>query len=271
MKNYETITVEQDGSLTTITLSRPEKKNAMNPLLHNEMHDVLSQQMHDRTTKVLVITGAGDAFSAGMDLKEHFADLSSDIDEWNKVRYISQDWRGRLLPSLPCVTIAKVNGYCFGGAFPIVLGSDLAVSADEAKFGLSEVNFGQVAGGPVSKMLSDVMHHRDVMWHLLTGDPFYGPKAAEMKLVNKSVPLPELDATVDDLVRNLQEKRRETLALAKKLYRNSVGMPREGAFAYANATVAELSLATDSEWLKKGVGGFIKKDFKPGEESYDAS
>lgn len=271
MSEYETIAVERADGLTTITLSRPEKKNAMNPLLHDEMHELLSRLMHDRVTKVCVITGAGDAFSAGMDLKEHFADLSSDLDEWNRVRYVSQDWRGRLLPAMPCVTIAKVNGYCFGGAFPIVLGCDLAVAADEAKFGLSEVNFGQVAGGPVSKMLGDVLQDRDVLWYLLTGESFYGQRAAEIKLVNKSVPLSELDEVVGEVATNILGKRRETLALAKRLYRNSKQMSREAAFAYANATVAELTLATEGEWLEKGVGGFIKKDYKPGEGSYEAS
>ncbi|GAA5148320.1 p-hydroxycinnamoyl CoA hydratase/lyase [Microbacterium pseudoresistens] len=271
MSNYETIRVDRDDALTTVTLSRPEKKNAMNPQLHEEMHDFLSRQLHDKKTKALVITGAGDAFSAGMDLKEHFADLASDIDELNRVRYLSQDWRGRLLPLQPAVTIARVNGFCFGGAFPIVLGCDLAIAADEAKFGLSEINFGQVAGGPVSKMLGDVLHPRDVMYHLLTGEPFYGPRAAEIKLVNSSVPGADLDDAVAVLVASLLEKKRETLALAKRLYRNSIHMQREGAFAYANATVAELSQATKGEWLEKGVGGFISKEFKPGENAYRAS
>lgn len=265
MTNYETIRIETEGPVKTITLDRPKKKNAMNPTLHDEMYEALTKQLHDTATKVLVITGAGDAFSAGMDLKEYFHDPSSDPVEMSRIRHVSQDWRGRLLPSLPCVTVAKVNGFCFGGAFPIVLGCDLAVAASEATFGLSEVNFGQVAGGPVSKMLSDLVHDRDSLWHLLTGEPFDGIRAAEMKLVNKAVPRNDLDEVVAKLAGTISEKRRETLVLAKRLYVNSKNMSRDAAFAYANATVAELTLATDSEWLKKGVGGFMRKEFKPGE------
>lgn len=272
MGQYQTIAIETGpaAGLTTITLSRPDKKNAMNPTMHQEMHEVLTKQMHDVNTKVLVITGAGDSFSAGMDLEEYFHDLADDPSEMKRMRSLSQDWRGRLLPSLPCVTISKVNGYCFGGAFPIVLGSDLAIAANEAVFGLSEVNFGQVAGGPVSKMLGEVLNDRDALWYLLTGESFDGVRAAEIKLVNKAVPRTELDQAVDDLVNAILPKRRETLELAKRLYRYSKNLPRQEAFAFANATVAELTMATDAEWLKKGVAGFMEKRFKPGLGGEDA-
>lgn len=252
------------GELVTIELARPHKKNAMNPKMHEEMHHILTELTTDVHIKILVITGQGDAFCAGMDLKEYFMDRATDPDEMSRVRRLSQDWRARLLPELPCVTIAKVNGYCFGGAFPIVVGCDLAISSDDAMFGLSEVNFGQIPAGPVAAMIGRVMNDRDAMWHILTGEPFDGKRAAEMKLVNRSVPADRLSAEVDDLVGVLMSKERHALQLAKKLYFNSKTMDVAAALAYANATVAELTQVSHGAWLQHGVAGFLDKQSKPG-------
>lgn len=262
----DTIEVKRSetGEVVTIELARPEKKNAMNPQMHQEMHLTLSGLAADINAKVLVITGQGDAFCAGMDLKEYFMDRATDPDEMSRVRQLSQDWRARLLPSLPCVTIAKVNGYCFGGAFPIVVGCDLAISSDDAMFGLSEINFGQIPAGPVAAMLGRVVNDRDAMWHILTGEPFDGTRAAEMKLVNRSVPADQLETEVDQLVSVLMSKERNALRLAKKLYLNSKTMELSAALAYANATVAELTQASQGHWLEHGVADFLSKKSKPG-------
>ncbi len=90
----------------------------------------------------MVITGAGNAFCAGMDLKEVFHDLKvQNPKEFDRIYRMATDWRGRTLRYYPKPTIAMVNGFCFGGAFSIVEGCDLAIAADEAVFGLSEINF----------------------------------------------------------------------------------------------------------------------------------
>ena len=88
-----------------------------------------------------MITGAGDAFSAGMDLKEFFIELKEKPAEYDRVTRVSVEWRGRTIRYFPKPTIAMVNGHCYGGAFTIVEACDLAVAADEAKFALSEINF----------------------------------------------------------------------------------------------------------------------------------
>ena len=92
------------------------------------------------------------------------------------------------------------------------------------KFGLSEVNFGQIPAGPVAKMIGQVMNDRDAMWHILTGEPFDGKRAAEMKVVNRSVPADELDAAVDELVATLVSKPKTALQFGKRLYVNSKSM-----------------------------------------------
>jgi trans-feruloyl-CoA hydratase/vanillin synthase len=75
-----------------------------------------------------------------------------------------------------------VNGWCFGGAFSIVAGCDIAIAADEAMFGLSEVNFGHFPGGPVSKQISAIMRPREAVYYILTGDQFDGKRAGGDRL-----------------------------------------------------------------------------------------
>src|SRR2546425_7697048 len=125
MRNYETILVDRQDSVVTVTLNRPKKKNAMNPALHNEMVELLTELKFDKDLRVLIITGAGDSFSAGEDLKEFFYD-QTDRMQFERLLEKSLEWRVRILRSFPVPTIAAINGFCFGGAFSIVSGCDIA-------------------------------------------------------------------------------------------------------------------------------------------------
>ena len=168
---YETIRVDSDDGVAVLTLNRPEKKNAMNPRLHDEVTDALETLRYDDDARVLVITGAGDAFSAGMDLKEFFIELKDKPAEYDRVTRVSIEWRGRTIRYFPKPTIAMVNGHCYGGAFTIVEACDLAVAADEAKFALSEINFKMFPGGSVSKSMGNLLRPRDYLWYAMTGRP----------------------------------------------------------------------------------------------------
>ena len=152
MANYETILVDRQDNIATITFNRPNKRNAMNPKLHYEMVEVLNELRFDKDLRVLILTGAGESFSAGEDLKEFFYEQRERM-EFERLLEKALEWRVRILRAFPVPTIAAINGFCFGGAFSIVSGCDIAIAADEATFGLSEVNFGHFPGGPVSKRI----------------------------------------------------------------------------------------------------------------------
>jgi trans-feruloyl-CoA hydratase/vanillin synthase len=261
---YETILVDQDGGIVTVTLNRPAKRNAMNPTLHLEMHAALSRLADDEQVRVLIVTGAGEAFSAGMDLKEYFYDLKDRPHEVDRIRVISQEWRDRKLRLFPAPTIAMVNGYCFGGALPIVAACDLALAAEEATFGLSEINFGGIPAGPVAWAMGHVLHERDALWHMLLGDPFDGRRAAEMKLVNKAVPRARLEEETRAIAATLAGKDRHALRLTKELFRHSRGMERDAALAFANAKVRELTFLQEGKWIEHGIGQFLKGEYRPG-------
>ena len=138
---WQTVDVQVDDGIAWVTLNRPDKRNAMNPRLNAEMLEVLEAIDADDAAGVLVLTGAGDSFSAGMDLKEYFREVDEAPDHvQRKVRRDSMGWQWRLLRNYPKPTIAMVNGWCFGGAFTPLVSCDLAIAADDATFGLSEVN-----------------------------------------------------------------------------------------------------------------------------------
>src|SRR5215813_11668026 len=132
---HATVLIEKTDGVALVRLNRPEKKNAMNPQMHEDMTPVLEDLRYDDDARVLVITGASDAFCAGMDLKEVFHALKDQPALYDRVVRLATEWRGRTLRYFPKPTIGMVNGYCFGGAFSIVEGCDLAIAAEEATFG----------------------------------------------------------------------------------------------------------------------------------------
>src|SRR6478752_7503537 len=203
---WTTVRVEVDDGIAWIELNRPEKRNAMSPTLNAEMVEVLLELDADDACGVLVLTGAGEAWSAGMDLKEYFREVDGGPEHvQRRVRRDAAYWQWRLLRTYAKPTIAMVNGWCFGGAFTPLVACDLAIAAEEATFGLSEINWGILPGGNVTRAVAEVMSHRDSLYYIMTGIPFSGVKAAEMKLVNEAVPLAQLKARVRELADNLLE------------------------------------------------------------------
>src|SRR6476660_8306611 len=161
----------------------------MSPTLNAEMVEVLETLDADDACGVLVLTGAGDAFSAGMDLKEYFREVdAAPARVQRKVRRDAALWQWRLLRTYAKPTVAMVNVWCFGGAFTPLVSCDLAIAADEATFGLSEINWGIIPAGVVTKAVAQVMSQRDALYYIMTGETFDGRKAAAMNLVNEAVP-----------------------------------------------------------------------------------
>jgi trans-feruloyl-CoA hydratase/vanillin synthase len=263
--NYPTLRIDVKDRIAKITLNRPEKKNAMSPQLHRDMSAALEELRYADDAAVLVITGAGNAFCAGMDLKEVFHDLKvSNPKEFDRVYRMATDWRGRTLRYYPKPTIAMVNGFCFGGAFSIVEGCDLAIAADEAVFGLSEINFRLFPGGSVSKSLANLMRPRDALLYGMSGRAFDGRKAAEIGFVNFSVPLAKLEEETMALAGEIASKDSAALKATKDGYRFSLEMSWEASMSYTFAKENELFVAQKGGWIEQGVADFLTGKSKPG-------
>jgi feruloyl-CoA hydratase/lyase len=266
---WQTVKLDREDGIGWITLNRPEKRNAMSPTLHLEMNEVLDEVEADRDTKVVVLTGAGEAWCAGQDLKEYFRGLDNNPKERRRVGRAAQQWRWHRLYTLPKPTIAMVNGYCFGGGFTQLIACDLAIAADEAVFGLSEVNWGIFPGGLVSRVLADCLSYREAMWYILTGDTFDGKKAAQMQLVNRSVPRDQLRDETLKLAQNLLGKNPAVLSAAKEVYKTARTMDYWQAEEYMQAKGVALRATDPEKGRDKGITQFIdEKRYRPGFGAY---
>ena len=267
---FETVKVTLDEGIAWVSLNRPEKRNAMSPTVNREMWVVLDELELREDVGVIVLTGEGEAFSAGMDLKEYFRETEGESSVVQaRYRRAATDWMWRRLMHYPKPTIAMVNGWCFGGAFTPLVACDLAIAADEAVFGLSEINWGIIPAGNVTKAVAQVMNHRDSLYYIMTGDPFDGKKAAEMGLVNRSVPLAELRAETEVLARKLLSKNPTILRHAKSAFKYVERLDWDTSEAMLGAFAATAASQDPERGRRKGMTQFLdEKSFKPGLGGY---
>ena len=273
MARYEgrwtTVRVEVEDSIGWIILNRPEKRNAMNPTLNREMCDVLDTLEIDEGVKVLVLTGAGEAWSAGMDLKEYFRDIDQKPEIiQDRIRRDACTWQWKLLRMYSKPTIAMVNGWCFGGAFTPLVACDLAIAAETATFGLSEINWGIPPGNVVSKALADTVGHRNALKYIMTGETFNGAQAAEMGLVNHAVSFGELREETVALARKLLAKNPVALHAAKTGFKRCRELTWEQSEDYLYAKLDQAQLRDSEHTREKGLTQFLdEKSIKPGLET----
>ena len=265
-----TVKVEFDAGIAWVTLNRPDKRNAMSPTLNREMIEVLDLLEVDRRCGVVVLTGAGDSFSAGMDLKEYFRDTDNAPPLVTaRVRREAATWQWRKLQFYAKPTIAMVNGWCFGGAFTPLIACDLAIAADEATFGLSEINWGIIPAGNVTKAMQVVCGQRASLYYIMTGEPFSGQIAKSIGLVNESVPLTSLRERTRALAVTLLEKNPTVLRSAKHAFKRVRDMDWDLSEEYL-AAKAEQTKALDPEGGRnKGMKQFLDdKSIRPGLQAY---
>lgn len=264
------VKVEFEDGIAWVMLNRPEKRNAMSPALNREMRGVLDALELDERCRVLVLTGAGDSFSAGMDIKEYFRETDNATPvEVMRVRRDAMVWQWRRLMFFPKPTIAMVNGWCFGGAFTPMVACDIAIAADEAKFGLPEINWGIIPAGNVMRAVAEKMNASDALYYLMTGDAFDGKKASETRLVNESVPREQLRERTRAVARKLMEKNPHVLMAVKLAYRRVKEMNWDVAEEYLYAKAGDTYASDPERGRKSGMNQFLDdKSFRPGIENY---
>lgn len=266
----DNVLVDFEDGIAWVTLNRPEKRNAMSPALNAEMRDVVNALAVDDRCGVFVLTGAGESFAAGMDLKEYFRETDNAPDTvLLNVRRTAEDWQWRRLRDYPKPTIAMVNGWCFGGAFTPVCACDLAIAADEATFGLSEINWGILPAGNVTKATMETIGYRNALYYTMTGESFKGQKAAELGLVNESVPLEKLRDRTRELAKTLLEKNQTVLRGAKIAMKRMRYMDWEVSADYLYAKMAEALHLGGAGNRENAMKAFLDdKTFKPGVENF---
>jgi enoyl-CoA hydratase len=268
MMSSETLIYEkedfEEGSMVTLTMNKPETLNALNIEFSQEIDDALTKVEQDDDVKVVVLKGAGKAFSAGYDLSRvYFVYGGGTGKPEDKTRRPSQRsrlaydrWRSESLRRiflLDKITIAQVHGYCIGGGLYMSLCCDLTIAAEDAKIGHSEQRLG-FSGAmyvfPIEVMLIGQKRAREL---LLTGKLVDGKEAERIGLINQVVPADQLEA--------------ET----RKLARAMTLLPRDGiAIGKATARLAYDSMGLSSAFGQGYLGHtmFTNTRFEPGEYNF---
>ncbi|WP_340648050.1 p-hydroxycinnamoyl CoA hydratase/lyase [Pseudoxanthomonas winnipegensis] len=267
---HETVAYAIEDGVAWVKFNRPEKRNAMSPALNRRMMEVLDELEFRDDVGVLVLTGEGSAWTAGMDLQEYFRDTEAHgLAGTRKAQRESYGW-WRRLRWYQKPTIAMVNGWCFGGGYGPLFACDLAFAAEEAKFGLSEINWGILPGGGASKVAAELLSFRRAMYHAMLGEPIDGRTAAEWGLVNEALPAAALKARVDEVAQALRKKN----PVALKATKDAIRRVREMTYDNAEDFLVRAQEAANSydDGRKEGLKQFLdEKSYKPGLGAYDLS
>ncbi|PJK28232.1 enoyl-CoA hydratase/isomerase family protein [Minwuia thermotolerans] len=242
----EFITVETVGRVATVTFDRPDALNALTAEMLRQTGNALEGFARSDDIGVVVLTGAGRAFTAGVDLKALQAtgrDLTAgDVgEELNAAARRVQ----RLMEHMPQAVIAKVNGFCFTGGVELMLAADIAIAAEEAKFGDTHAKIGLRPTWGMTQRLARRVGMQRAKELSFTARTITGVEAAQYGLIMEAVPLAELDTHVAKLAAAIAENSAGSIAAYKDLYRKSEnagldeGLRYEAEAAYEIADVGE--------------------------------
>ncbi len=252
---YETIIYEKKDKIAYITLNRPKVLNAINSKMSEELHAALYDFRDDSNVWVVIISGAGDrAFSSGHDLR---TDTEAGFQETYQQAFWKQRpptiW-GDLQISKPI--IAAVHGYCLAGGLELALACDMRISADNAKFGLSEVLRALLPGGGGVQRLPRIIPLGIALEILLTGDMIDAQEAYRIGLVNRVVPVAELMPAAEKLARKICENGPLTVRAIKESCMRSLDMSLSDALRLNNLFFFINRTTEDSQ---EGPRAFVEK------------
>lgn len=218
---YQDIIIEQQGAITIITLNRPASLNALTPLMIRELKNALKNISTDSNCKVLILKGAGRAFSAGVDLKAMNESLVGGqftsyeiIQEGNEI--------ANILRMMPQPAIVQVHGHCYTGATELMMFFDLIVASEDAKIGDTHAKWGIMPTWGMTQRLPRLVGIMKAKELSFTCKPITGKEAERIGLVNRAVPLEELDKTVLELANEILQNSAQTIAALKHLYNEGI-------------------------------------------------
>jgi enoyl-CoA hydratase/carnithine racemase len=249
----EKLLLRRDANgVAALTLNRPKQYNALSEALLSELQEALEAIGRDESVRVVVIGGTGTAFCAGHDLKEMRATPRQDY--YRKLFAQCSDVMKRIV-AIPQPVIARVHGIATAAGCQLVAQCDLAVAADNARFAVSGINVALFCSTP-SVALGRNVPRKQAMEMLLTGDFIDAGTAVERGLINRAVPLAELDAAVNELAQKIIAKSPVAVSTGKRMFYKQMEMGLEGAYQYAAEVMACNMMAED---VGEGIDAFIEK------------
>lgn len=248
---YETIIYTVDAGIGRITLNRPEAMNAITPGMLKELRDAVLEAGKDSKVRIIVLTGAGKAFSSGVDLKS----LGGRKLERGKVGDILDIPARNLITairSVPKVVIALVNGFCFTGAMEIMLACDLVIATEDAKIADTHAKWGLRPTWGMSARLPRRVGFLKAKELSFTAEAISGKEAERIGLINQAVPAGNLEEALQTIARKIMANSPQSIEAYKMLYNSNETMTLEESLELEYKSEFNI---TDTE---QRLGGFKK-------------
>jgi enoyl-CoA hydratase/carnithine racemase len=247
----ELLDVERAGEVVTVSLNRPDQRNALSRELMGELTDALGALGADPEVRVLVLGGRGHAFSAGHDLSEM---IGLGLAEYREIF----DTCTRMMTAiheLPQPVIARVHGMATAAGCQLVAACDLVVASTAARFATPGVKIGLFCTTPMVEVTRSIGRKR-ALEMLLTGTPIDAETAAEWGLVNRVVAPDELEAATDELARQIASASSLTVGLGKRAFYRQIDLGLEAAYDHCQEVMSENATAEDAQ---EGMSSFLEK------------
>jgi len=254
MADFQNIIYEKKGRLAYITINRPDRRNAIDPLTSKELYDAFHDFKDDPEVWVAIVTGAGDvAFCAGADLVAMAEAFSGRGGQSYNVPFAG------ITRGFECwkPIIAAINGYCLAGGLELALCCDIRIAAEHATFGCQHINFALMPGGGNTQRLPRKLGWPRAMALLLTGRWITGKEAEAWGLVYKAVPADKLEEELESLLSDLRSKSRQALGQIKRTALEGLNLPLSAAVRL-EISAASCYLATSQD-VREGLAAFLER------------
>lgn len=243
-----------DGAIATIMVSRPEALNALNRKVLQDLKEAFAQVRANRAVRVVILTGEGDAFVAGADIKEMQA-LAEDLAAMRAFTEFGQSVL-RDIETLPQPVIAAINGYALGGGLELALACDIRVASSDARLGLPEVGLGIMPGLGGTQRTTRLVGRGIASELIFTGDLISAEEAARMGLVNRVVPPAQLMETARQVAERIASRAPVAIAKAKAAILAAQQLPLEEGLAFELERACEVHATPDRV---EGMRAFVEK------------
>ena len=251
--NYENILSEQSNGITTITINRPKKLNALNKETIQELHDAFEDANKDEDTKVIIITGSGEkAFVAGADISE-FADFK--VNEGRKLAAQGQALLFDFVENLSTPVIAAVNGFALGGGLELAMACHFRIASNNAKMGLPEVSLGVIPGYGGTQRLPQLIGKGRAMEMVMTAGMIDANQALSYGLVNHVVPQEELLQLAEKIAGKIM--RNSSVAIGKAIKAINANY-KDGKNGY-KVEIKQFGKCFGTEDFVEGTTAFLEK------------
>lgn len=254
--SFEEIILECVGEVTWLTLSRPKALNAFTPRMVEEIDSALNSIEGDQRVRVLVLTGAGNAFCAGGDIETLKRDFGGGPED-GRARWVRR--LGEVLcrlERLPIPTIAAVNGAAIGGGFEILLCADYVLAADTAQVGDGHSKYGMIPGGGSTARLPRLIGKARAKYLLFTGRVLPAAEMARLGVIQEVVAGAELNGRVKDICTELLARSSLGLRRVKQLVDDGMEMSLNAALA-SELLASELHAKSDD--MTEGLNAFLER------------